>query len=69
MNLEAIDAGLASPEQARGILDWLDGKREVEGDTFQEVLSMASGARFSGRSHTVQPLQPAASPPFLAVVA
>ena len=33
MNLEAIDAGLASPEQARGILDWLDGKREVEGDT------------------------------------
>ena len=33
MNLEAIDAGLASPEQARSVFDWLDGKREVEGDT------------------------------------
>jgi hypothetical protein len=33
LNLEAIDAGLASPEQARSILDWLDGTREVDGDT------------------------------------
>jgi hypothetical protein len=33
LNLEAIDAGLAAPKQARSILDWLDGRREVEGDT------------------------------------
>lgn len=33
LNLEAIDAGLAAPEQARSVFDWLDGTREVEGDT------------------------------------
>jgi len=33
LNLEAIYYGFASDEQARSILDWLDGKRIVEGDT------------------------------------
>jgi len=33
VNLEAIYYGLASPEQARSILDWLDGKREIAADT------------------------------------
>lgn len=33
MNLEAIHHGLATPEQARSIFDWLDGRRTVEGDT------------------------------------
>jgi hypothetical protein len=33
VNLEAIQYGIASAEQAHSILDWLDGKRDVEGDT------------------------------------
>jgi hypothetical protein len=33
VNLEAIHYGLASPEQAKAILNWLDGDREVAGDT------------------------------------
>ena len=33
VNLEAIHYGLASREQARSILDWLDGKREITADT------------------------------------
>jgi hypothetical protein len=33
VNLEAIHSGLASDEQARSIFDWLDGRREVPGDT------------------------------------
>lgn len=33
LNLEAIEAGLATPEQARSILEWLDGRREVAADT------------------------------------
>jgi hypothetical protein len=33
VNLEAIHYGLASPEQARSILDWLDGRREIAADT------------------------------------
>lgn len=32
-NLEAIHYGFASLEQARSILDWLDGRRIVRGDT------------------------------------
>jgi arylsulfatase A-like enzyme len=35
LNLEAIARGLASPEQARTILDWIDGHRTVAGDTAQ----------------------------------
>ena len=33
VNLEAVHYGLATPEQARSIFEWLDGKRLVEGDT------------------------------------
>ncbi len=33
MNLEAIYYGFATTEQARSILEWLDGKRVIEGDT------------------------------------
>lgn len=33
VNLEAIHYGLAMPEQAQSIFAWLDGKREVAGDT------------------------------------
>ncbi len=33
VNCEAICYGLATPEQARSILDWLDGRRRVAGDT------------------------------------
>lgn len=33
VNLEAIHYGLATTEQARNIFDWLDGRREIEGDT------------------------------------
>jgi hypothetical protein len=33
LNCEAVHLGLATPEQARSIVDWLDGKRTVAGDT------------------------------------
>jgi hypothetical protein len=33
VNLEAVQGGLASPEQARSIFDWLDGHREIAADT------------------------------------
>lgn len=33
LNLEAIARGLASPEQAKRILAWIDGERVVAGDT------------------------------------
>jgi hypothetical protein len=33
VNLEEIHYGLASDRQARSILDWIDGKRLIEGDT------------------------------------
>lgn len=33
LNEEAIVYGFATPEQARSILDWIDGKRLVAGDT------------------------------------
>lgn len=35
LNLEAIYYGFATDQQARDILDWIDGKRIVEGDTSQ----------------------------------
>ncbi|MBM3967728.1 MAG: hypothetical protein FJ308_22125, partial [Planctomycetes bacterium] len=35
VNLEAIDYGMATSEQARSILDWIDGDRVIEGDTSQ----------------------------------
>jgi hypothetical protein len=33
VNLEAIQYGMATPAQATAIFAWLDGKREIEGDT------------------------------------
>ena len=33
VNLEAIHYGLASREQALSVFDWLDGRREIAGDT------------------------------------
>ena len=33
VNFMAVDAGLASPEQAKLIYDWIDGTRIIEGDT------------------------------------
>jgi hypothetical protein len=33
LNLEAIHFGFASEPQARDILDWIDGRRTIEGDT------------------------------------
>ncbi|MEI6235337.1 MAG: hypothetical protein WCT04_19950 [Planctomycetota bacterium] len=33
LNLEAVHHGLASSEQALSILSWLDGKRDIAGDT------------------------------------
>ena len=35
VNLEAIDYGMATSEQARSILGWIDGTRVIEGDTSQ----------------------------------
>ncbi len=35
LNLEAIHYGFANPQQATAILDWLDGRRSVDGDTSQ----------------------------------
>ncbi len=35
LNLEAVARGLTTPEQARSIFDWIDGRRRVEGDTSQ----------------------------------
>lgn len=35
MNLEAIHYGLVSEAQARSILQWIDGKRLIPGDTSQ----------------------------------
>ena len=35
LNTEAVATGMASDEQARSILDWLDGRRVVAGDTSQ----------------------------------
>jgi hypothetical protein len=32
-NLEALAMGLPTPEQANQVLDWLDGRRTVDGDT------------------------------------
>jgi hypothetical protein len=55
LNLDAIWYGLASDEHARAILDWLSGKRIVEGDT-------STGAdiyhwRFGPRATTLRNLE------------
>ncbi len=43
VNFEAVKYGLASPEQARLIFDWIDGDRVIEGETTTglDILSYA----------------------------
>jgi len=43
LNLEAITYGLATPEQAAAIFDWLDGRRTIAGDK-QKVGEKMTGA-------------------------
>ncbi|MBM3493321.1 MAG: hypothetical protein FJX72_03210 [Armatimonadetes bacterium] len=54
VNLEAIHYGFATPEQARSILAWLDGKRTVEGDTSQgaDIYRWRFGPRSTTRRNT-----------------
>jgi hypothetical protein len=33
LNLDAVSSGMATPEQARSIMDWVSGRRMVAGDT------------------------------------
>ncbi len=44
VNFEAMKYGLASPEQAKRIFDWIDGDREIEGEktTGKDILSYAT---------------------------
>ncbi|NLI00587.1 MAG: hypothetical protein GX446_13965 [Chthonomonadales bacterium] len=54
VNLEAIHYGFATPEQARSILAWLDGKRTIEGDTSHgaDIYRWRFGPRCSTRRNT-----------------
>lgn len=49
VNLQALAYGLADPEQAKSILDWMDGTREVAGDDAHDVYHFG----FAPRSNTV----------------
>lgn len=42
-NQECIELGLATPEQARDIMDWINGTRKVEGDTADNSVSATTG--------------------------
>ncbi len=35
LNTDAINRGMATPQQARSIMDWISGRRTVDGDTSQ----------------------------------
>jgi hypothetical protein len=50
-NAEALEAGIATPEQARQVLDWLDGRRIVDGDTStgDDIYRWEFAARMSTR--------------------
>ena len=54
VNTDAIHYGLASPEQAQSIFAWLDGKREIAGDTSQgaDIYHWRFGARTTTRRNT-----------------
>ncbi len=43
-NCEAVHLGLATPAQARSIVDWLDGTRTVEGDTSRARIFTTGGS-------------------------
>ena len=47
VNFMAVSAGLASPEQAQLIYDWVDGKRIIEGDnsTGEDIYNFKVSAR------------------------
>jgi hypothetical protein len=47
LNTDAVTSGLASPEQARQIMDWISGKRIVDGDTStgDDIYRWRFGAR------------------------
>ncbi|TSA31747.1 MAG: hypothetical protein D4R65_10755 [Verrucomicrobiaceae bacterium] len=49
LNLLALAYGLADPEQAKSILDWMDGTRKVAGDDAHDVYHFG----FAPRSTTV----------------
>ncbi len=51
VNLEAVYYGLANEEQARSIFAWLDGKRNVDGDTSQgaDIFHWRFGPRSTTR--------------------
>ncbi len=51
VNFEAMKYGLASPEQAKLIFDWIDGDRVIEGEktTGADILSYANILRRAGR--------------------
>jgi len=49
LNLQALAYGLADPEQAKSVLDWMDGTREVAGDDAHDVYHF----EFAPRSTTV----------------
>lgn len=51
LNTEAVTYGLASPEQARKIYDWLDGRRIIEGETSTGADIYAWG--FAPRANTI----------------
>jgi hypothetical protein len=42
-NLEALAAGIPGPDEARAVLDWLDGRRVVPGDASQGADLYANG--------------------------
>jgi hypothetical protein len=55
LNTEAVAAGIATEEQAQSILDWLDGRRIVAGDTSQgaDIYHWQFGPRSTTRRNAV----------------
>lgn len=49
LNIEAINYGIATPEHARRIIDWLDGKQVVKGETStgKDIYAWRFGPRIS----------------------
>lgn len=51
INLEAVAGGLATPEHAQSILDWISGKRTVSGDTStgEDIYAFSFAPRITTR--------------------
>lgn len=64
VNLEAIHYDLASPSQAQSIFTWLDGQREVEGDTSRgaDIYHWRFAPRATTRRNTVCYVWPWSAP-------